>query len=138
MNRYGAVLLMIAFIVLAGTSISLTQTESRLSQQSCDQLDKADAKMNEAYARILREYANDQEFIAKIKAAQQAWLAFRDAEMEALYPKADKLAAYGTVYPMCHCLELQSLTEDRTKQLRRWLDGIREGEVCAGSLKVSQ
>jgi len=94
--------------------------------------------MNDAYAKILREYANDQEFITKIRAAQQAWLTFRNAEMEALYPRADKQAEYGTVYPMCRCLELQSLTEERTKQLRRWLDGTKEGELCSGSLRVSQ
>ncbi|MGB7330433.1 MAG: lysozyme inhibitor LprI family protein, partial [Terriglobales bacterium] len=89
-------------------------------------------------SKILKEYADDQQFIAKLKTAQKAWLAFRDAELEALYPKDNKQAEYGTVYPMCHCSELQFLTEERTKQLNRWLDGTREGDVCAGSIKVAQ
>jgi hypothetical protein len=94
--------------------------------------------LNEAYSKTLKEYPKDQQFIAKLKTAQRAWLAFRDAELEALYPKDNKQAEYGTVYPMCHCSELQFLTEARTKELKRWIDGTIEGDVCSGSLKIAQ
>jgi Lysozyme inhibitor LprI len=87
---------------------------------------------------ILKEYAKDQQFIAKLKTAQRAWLAFRGAQLEALFPKTDKQAEYGSVYPMCRCSELQSLTEERAKQLKRWLDGTKEGNVCAGSVRRAQ
>ena len=93
--------------------------------------------MNEIYSRVLKEYAKDTEFIAKLKVAQKARTAFRDAQVEALFPKANKQVEYGTVYPMCHCIELQSLTEERTKQLKMWVDGIPEGDVCSGSVKVT-
>jgi uncharacterized protein YecT (DUF1311 family) len=123
---------------MASVSTLHSQTQSELDEQACGQFHKADVAMNDAYARILKEYANDQQFIAKLKTAQQAWLAYRDAELEALYPKANKQAEYGTVYPMCHCSELQFLTEARTKELKRWLDGTIEGDVCAGSLKTAR
>jgi hypothetical protein len=58
--------------------------------------------------------------------------------VEALFPKTDKQAAYGTVYPMCHCNALQTLTDERTKQLKVWLQGFPEGDVCSGSVKVTQ
>ena len=135
MSRYRAALV-IAFIIFAGAAISRTQTQSELDEQSCGRARKADVAMNATYAKILKEYADDQQFVTKLKATQWAWLAFRDAELEALYPKTDKQANYGTVYPMCRCSELQFLTENRTKELRRWLDGTIEGDVCAGSLKI--
>jgi uncharacterized protein YecT (DUF1311 family) len=138
MNRLDASLCLMSLLFLTVTPISLSQTQSRLNAQSCDQFGKVDKEMNEAYARILEEYANDPQFITKLKAAQRAWLAFRDAELEAHYPRVDKQAEYGSAYPMCRCSEMQSLTEDRTKELKRWLKGTAEGEVCAGSLRVSQ
>jgi uncharacterized protein YecT (DUF1311 family) len=114
------------------------QTQGELDKQACGQFHKADVMLNETYSKILKKYADDEQFIAKLKTAQKTWLAFRDAELEALYPKDNKQAEYGTVYPMCHCSELQFLTEERTKQLKRWLDGTLEGDVCAGSVKTAR
>jgi uncharacterized protein YecT (DUF1311 family) len=138
MKPHRATLWIIAFIVSAGASVLYGQTQGDLDEQACGQFHKADVALNETYSRILKEYAKDQQFVARLKTAQKAWLVFRDAELEALYPKDNKQAEYGTVYPMCHCSELQSLTEERTRQLKRWLDGTREGDVCAGSIKVAQ
>jgi len=114
------------------------QTQADLDQQSCGQFHKADASLNATYAKILKEYGKDAEFISKLKAAQRAWLAFRDAELEALFPKPDKQAEYGSVYPMCRCMQLQELTQERTKNLQLWLKGIPEGDVCAGSVKTAR
>jgi len=43
----------------------------------------------------------------------------------------------GSVYPMCRCSVLEQITIDRAKELRRlWIDGVDEGDVCAGSRAV--
>jgi len=131
----GSILTIAFLIAISGL---YAQTQGDLDEQACGQFHKADVATNEVYSRILKEYAKDEEFIAKLKAAQKTWTAFRDAQLEALFPKANTLAEYGTVYPMCHCIELQSLTEERTKQLKMWVDGIPEGDVCTGSIKVTQ
>jgi uncharacterized protein YecT (DUF1311 family) len=136
MKSLQAVLWML-IAVFFGVSNLHAQTQADLDQQSCGQLRKADASLNATYSKILKEYGNDAQFISKLKAAQRAWLAFRDAELEARFPKADKQADYGTVYPMCRCTQLQELTEQRTKELRTWLDGIPEGDVCAGSVRTA-
>jgi uncharacterized protein YecT (DUF1311 family) len=128
----------VTFVIFFATSWLHAQTQGELDEQACGQFHKADVALNETYSKVLKEYANDQQFIAKLKAAQKAWLAFRDAELEALYPKDNKQAEYGTVYPMCHCSELQFLTEERTKKLKRWLDGTSEGDVCAGSVETAR
>src|SRR5271168_2191021 len=125
-------------VLVLGVSSSQAQTQGDLDEQACGQFHKADVAMNEMYSRILKEYAKDEEFIAKFKMAQKAWTEFRDEQLEALFPKGNKQVEYGTVYPTCHCIDLQSLTEERTKQLKVWVDGIPEGDVCTGSVKVTR
>jgi uncharacterized protein YecT (DUF1311 family) len=114
-----------------------SQTQADLDEQACGQLHKSDVAMNETYSKILKRYEKDQQFIAKLKTAQRAWLAFRDAELDALYPKDNK-QQYGSAYPMCRCSELQFLTDARTKDLKRWIDGTTEGDVCADSLRNAE
>jgi uncharacterized protein YecT (DUF1311 family) len=129
--------LWISIAAFLGISGLHAQTQADLNQQSCGELRKADASLNATYSKILKEYGNDAQFISKLKAAQRAWLAFRDAELEARFPKTDKQAEYGSVYPMGRCTQLQELTEQRTKELRTWLDGIPEGDVCARSVRTA-
>ncbi len=138
MKSHCTKLWMMALVIFVAVSLLRAQTQSDLDEQSCGQFRKADVVLNGTYAKILKEYAKDGQFIEKLKTSQRAWLAFRDAEMEALFPKTNKQVEYGTVYPMCHCSELQTLTEERTNQLKRWLDGTIEGDVCAGSVKNAQ
>lgn len=120
-----------------GTKVELKpQTQMELNNKACAAHKKADAEMNKIYRRILSENRGDKVFVQKMRAAQRAWLVFRDAHLEAMYPAADKRAAYGTVNPMCQCMELEKLTDERTRVLRQWVDGIQEGDVCGGSIKV--
>ena len=77
-------------------------------------------------------------FIRKLREAQRAWLAFREAELAARYPEQDKRLSYGSVYPMCRRQVLAELTGQQTAQLRQWLAGAEEGEVCAGSIKKKE
>ena len=95
----------------------------------------ADKELNQVYQEVLRLYADDQAFVKKFRTAQQAWLKFRDAHLEALFPASDKGSEYGSVYPMCSGNVLAELTKARTAQLRAWVAGVEEGEVCAGSIK---
>ena len=95
-----------------------------------------DAEMNRVYAAVRQAYADDAEFLASLKIAQQAWLAFRDAHLESRYPGRDKRVRYGSVYPDCAAGLLAKITRVRTEQLRAWLRGLPEGEVCTGSIRI--
>lgn len=97
----------------------------------------ADAELDRVYRDVLRRHAKDRVFIAKLRTAQRAWIAFRDAEIAARYPAADPLPAYGDVFPMCAARLREELIRARTAQLRRWLDGVQEGDVCSGSLPLN-
>jgi len=43
---------------------------------------------------------------------------------------------YGSVLPMCEAMYLAELTQDRIKALNVWIEGVEEGNVCAGTVKV--
>jgi uncharacterized protein YecT (DUF1311 family) len=114
------------------------QTQAAMAQDACAQYKKADQALNATYAKVLKDYAKVPQFLAKLKQAQRAWIAFRDAHLAARFPKADKQAEYGSSYPLCRCAVLTGLTEQREKELKTWSDGIPEGDVCNGSVKTAQ
>jgi uncharacterized protein YecT (DUF1311 family) len=114
------------------------QNQMELNQQACNAYKKADAEMNRLYRQILADNSKARLFVQKMRAAQRAWLAFRDAHLEALYPAANKREAYGSIHPMCECNELEKVTAERTKVLQQWIEGIPEGDVCAGSIKIKE
>ncbi|RDS85478.1 lysozyme inhibitor LprI family protein [Dyella psychrodurans] len=112
------------------------QSQSDMTACAMKGLNAADKELNQVYQQVLKKYAKDAVFVAKLKAAQKAWLAFRDAELAARFPDSDK-SHYGSVYPMCADNELEAMTRKRTEELRAWLKGTEEGDVCAGSYNAN-
>ena len=98
-------------------------------------LEAADEELNRIYNEIKRIYADEPEFIEKLKLAQLAWIKSRDADLELYYPKTNKRLEYGSVYPMCVSSMKTVITLKRIDILKQWLDGVEEGNVCAGSVK---
>jgi uncharacterized protein YecT (DUF1311 family) len=136
MNNISLRLLGSCIVILLSIVGSVAQSQSELNEQGCAKYKKTDARMNAVYQQVLTEYKQDSLFVAKLKTAQRAWLAFREAHVESLYPKPDKRLAYGSVNPMCVCEVLAELTAERTKALKKWVDGIEEGDVCSGSVRI--
>lgn len=131
--------ILLFFVVLFAFSSAFSQTQFEMNQEACDEYKKADDKLNQVYQQILREYKKDTFFIQKLKEAQLAWLKFRDAHIESLYPlkpNASPLSEYGSVYPMCVCIALKEITEKRIEELKKWIDRVEEGEVCSGSIEI--
>ena len=105
-----------------------------MNQKAHKDFQKADKELNTVYQKILQEYKSDTAFIKNFKKAQKIWVQLRDAEMNAKYPTRKE--GYGSVEPMCWSMYLEELTVERTKDLKIWLDGIEEGDVCSGSVKI--
>lgn len=134
----GFVLLAIGFSL--GVFVPLKQnsaqannyTQADMDKQAYREWKKADDELNKVYSQILKKYKDDKVFITKFKKAELAWIKFKDAEIEAIYPDEDK-SNYGSVYPMCVNGIATEMTQQRTKELKLWLKGIQEGDVCAGS-----
>jgi len=116
-------------------SVAVAQTQREMEKDACAVFQRADRELNAVYVEILSENKKDKVFIEKLKKAQRAWIAYRDAHMESLYPEEDK-SAYGSIYNMCCCIVKKELTIQRTEVLRRWLVGVPAGEACSGSIKT--
>ncbi|TDE00065.1 lysozyme inhibitor LprI family protein [Flavobacterium sandaracinum] len=122
-------------IFLFAYNLSFSQTQSEMNQKAYKDYEKADKELNTVYQQILKDYKRDSKFILKLKEVQKAWIKFRDAEMNALFPEENKQLEYGSMFPLCWSIELTKLTKERTKKLKVWLNGIEEGDGCAGSIK---
>ncbi|OUJ75524.1 lysozyme inhibitor LprI family protein [Hymenobacter crusticola] len=132
--KKGVLLVALLVASLAATA----QTQAAMNAKTCGEYRKADQQLNQLYQQVLKLYAKDAVFLKAFKASQVAWLKFRDAQTEALFPKQPtevKQVTYGSVYSLCNCQSLTSLTNDRNKQLKVWVVGIEEGDVCSGSVR---
>ena len=127
-------ILLLGLLLFFSIATAQTQTEMNSSEKTICL--KADKELNEVYIKILKEYSKNEKFIEKLKIAQRLWIKFRDAHIESIYPGEDKQFKYGSVYPMCYWIQMTTLTKDRTDELKIWLDGIEEGDVCSGSVKI--
>lgn len=124
---------LIAALWLLAPAAVRAQTQAGMNAEACAEYKRADDELNQTYRRVLSERGADRSFVSKMRGAQRAWVAYRDAHLASLYPAADVRRTYGSVYETCRCTALTEATRLRTNQLRRWLEGAAEGDVCAGS-----
>ena len=76
--------------------------------------------------------------IAPNDPAQKAWEAYRDAQLEAIYPNPkENIGDYGSVFPMCFAKLENALVEGRIRDLKA-LTTSGEGDVCYGLKPVAQ
>ena len=117
--------------------ITVCSFHTALGQVKDESYAKAEKEINAVYQQILRDYSSDKEFINNLKISQRLWIQFRDAEVKARYPNQTP-GYYGSIYPLCVTILKTELTNERTKTLKVWLDGIEEGDVCTGSVKTKR
>jgi uncharacterized protein YecT (DUF1311 family) len=109
-------------------------TQVREVEDSFEELRKADAELNRVYQRVRELYRDDPMFLPKLKEAQRAWIKFRDAEVEAMYPPYE--GSYDLRGTRMGISQYEAdLTNDRIKMLQQWLDGVEEGEV--GNISIN-
>ena len=112
------------FLVFAGLASDVfSQTQAELNREAAAIFERADARLNDIYRRVLASAAAvDAERKQKLITAQRAWLVFRDAEAEF---EADELRG-GTAYSMEYDGVRTNLTEERVKALRKVLEVEKE------------
>jgi uncharacterized protein YecT (DUF1311 family) len=118
-------------LLILGCGSMLAQTQAEMTAQACDAYTEVDEQLNSVYKQILREYQSDRNFTEKLKKAQRAWIAYRDAHLDAIYPAGP--SEYGSAHRMCRCMVLTEMTARRVEELRQWIDGLEEGDLCIGS-----
>lgn len=107
--------------LVAPRPIAQAQTQFEMNQEEAKNYAKADAELNRVYAKLIKKL--DKEGVAKLKKAQRAWIAYRDAEMEF----SGDSARGGSMQPMLYSGTGAHLTKDRIKDLNSHLGeyGIR-------------
>lgn len=127
-------LLILSFFFLI-SNFCFGQTQLEINEGVYSDYQKADKELNSTYQKILKEYNADPAFIKNLKIAQNIWIKFRDAEVNMKYPPREP-GYYGSIQPTCWNMYMTELTQKRTKELKIWLVGIEEGDVCCGSVKM--
>jgi uncharacterized protein YecT (DUF1311 family) len=92
-----------------------------------------DADLNHVYQELLSKLKSDENATNKLRTAQRAWIAFKDAHLQELYPAQDKQREYGSMYSMCYAQVSTAMTKERTSQLRKILDGKDPCAISGGS-----
>ena len=83
----------------------------------------ADQALNDVYRKVVTAQEGD---AAKLKAAQRAWIAFRDSECA--FETADSEG--GSIQPMEFSMCLTKLTAARTKELNSYLTCQEDTSKC--------
>ena len=92
------------------------QTQSQMNICASIAYQNADRKLNQVYRQLLPKLSAARK--QKLIAAQQAWIKFRDSSCEF------ERSAYegGSMAPMIYGFCLADVTEQRTKDLQRYLE----------------
>jgi uncharacterized protein YecT (DUF1311 family) len=128
--------IILILILNCSTFFCFSQTQLEMNNEENNKFKLADKELNATYQKILKEYKTDFEFLKNLKISQNIWIKFRDAEMKTRYPDRKEEGYYGSVQPMCWSIYLTQLTQQRTKNLKIWLTGIPEGDICSGSVTI--
>lgn len=123
--------LIILLLSLVST-YSSAQSQWDMTMESDKAYKKADKELGIVYKKILTKYAKNTSFIKALRESERLWIKFRLAEINMRFP--GDTGNYGSVYPMCVNLVAEEITKNRTKQLKRWLNPVNDGDVCNGSL----
>lgn len=97
------------------------KTQMEMNACASEEAAHVDAQLNEVYRKVLAQAGKQEEAVAKIKAAERAWIAYRDAYMDAMYPAKNKQAEYGSIYPMEADLLRAKLTQRQVTALKELL-----------------
>lgn len=98
--------------------------QAELNACAAEDFAKADKALNDTWQALLRKEATDKVFIARLRTAQKAWLAFRDAELEAHFAcdSDDSRICWGSMEGMSYLMRKKDLTQQRTKMLKDMLE----------------
>lgn len=117
-------LLLLSNSVIAGDiKCNPNGNQPELSQCAADDYATSDKKLNDLWKKLMDKFKADKTATAKLKTAQKAWTAFRDAEVEAQFACDDKSGnCWGSMEGMLRSGVLKELTDARTTRLQKYID----------------
>ncbi len=125
-----------SFLILFISCIAqYSQGQKELAIDAANSLKEAKANMQHVLKTIKNIYKEDQLFLENLEKAQKAWETLQKAELELKYPTS-KQDQFGSILPICFAYYKADLINQRTNQLRYWIKGTIEGDVCTGTLRI--
>ncbi len=113
----------------------ITGTQLFMNMEYSYKAEVLEKEMNNILKKIQVEYKDDI-FLKKLKKAQDAWILYRTALLDSYYPSENPRFEYGSVFSTCYKSKKMKITKLRIEDLKLWLKGIEEGDVCSGSVKT--
>lgn len=126
-------IIVILFLVLLNSCFACSQTQYEINMSAFSERKKADSALNSVANRILKNFKDDKIFINNFNRSQKIWRQFFEAEMDLKYPKYPS-EVDGSSSSMCWNFYWTQLVDERIKKLMEYLVGIKEGDVCRGSV----
>ena len=129
-------LLTLFFTLFIGVNINYAQNakpQIDQSRNSCSDYLKSKKGLEDMVKNIQEEYAKYPLFLRKFQKAQDEWASYKDAQLEMLFPEADK-AEYGVFYPTCRCNWLVEFTNQRVDFLVKFVANTYDVESCGGAV----
>lgn len=120
-----APLLALSFVL--GQEAPPELTQQGMTEAANERLVSAEAEMQQVFDALLQRGTGKPAALAKLRKAQAAWEAYRDAQLEALWPMSD--GSDGSAEPMCVAIARITLTDQRVRELRAMAVPL-EGDVC--------
>jgi uncharacterized protein YecT (DUF1311 family) len=78
--------------------LDTAMTQVEITRCMSEDVGRGEAELKDVYQKLLAAVANDPQAVAKITAAEKAWVAYRDAYIEAMWP-SDNKQFYGSIFP---------------------------------------
>lgn len=94
--------------------------QAQMNQCAYEEFLKADKELNRVYRQLRAKKKDDKFFLKKLTIAQRAWIQFRDAELESIFPckNEQKQMCYGSMYELLFYGTKAQMTKQRLKELR--------------------
>lgn len=108
-------------------------TQRELTGDACRGAKEAKERLDSIYNAIVKAYSYDERFLKYLEESQKAWVAYRDAEMKAIYPPEYR-EAYGSMHRYCECSKAEQIIGIRIQELNQWVVGTDPGDTCAGTI----
>ncbi|HEU5048049.1 MAG TPA: lysozyme inhibitor LprI family protein [Rickettsiales bacterium] len=110
------------------------KSQNQLNVKHCHDADEAQATLDLTYQAVVKEYSYDPRFLKYLETAQKAWVAFRDSEINAVFPPEYR-HAYGSMEKTCECDLRKKIIYARIMELEQWRRGVDISQGCNGTMK---
>ncbi len=116
-------------------SEELEGSQTDMNLQAEKNIVNAREELNRVFDAILMEYKGEKTLIKNLKISQKLWTNYMEAQMLTRFPEDEESREYSA-FDLCWFTYREELIHNRIKELQVWLDGIPEGDVCSGTVKL--